>query len=114
AQTVRKTTQRRYTDLMKKHVIPIIGKVQLAKLTPLDVQRLYASRLDPKEGKLSPTTVQQIHVILHKALKQAVRWGLLTRNVTEAVDRPHKATPEYVTWNQQQALAFLAIADGHE
>src|SRR5207244_298169 len=50
AQTVRKTTQRRYSDLMRKHVIPIIGKVQLAKLSPLDIQRLYTDRLDPERG----------------------------------------------------------------
>jgi integrase len=57
AQSVRKTTQRRYSDLMKQHVIPIIGKVQLAKLAPLDIQRLYTDRLDSNEGKLSPTNV---------------------------------------------------------
>jgi len=91
--------------------VPIIGRVHLAKLSPLDVQRLYADRL---AAGLSPTTVNLIHCVLHRALKQAVRWGLLTRNVTEAVDPPREATPEYSTWNKEQAAAFLAVADQHE
>jgi integrase len=109
--SVKPTTRQRYADLLKNHVQPTIGRVQLAKLTPLDVQKLYADKL---KGGLSPTTVSLIHNILHHALKQAVRWGLLTRNVTEAVDPPREATPEYITWNQQQAAAFLAVADEHE
>ena len=109
--SVRPTTVKRYTDMVEKHANPIIGTIQLAKLSPLDVQRLYADRL---AANLSPTTVALLHNILHKALKQAVRWGLLTRNVTEAVDPPRQATPEYVTWNQEQASAFLAVADKND
>ena len=63
---------------------------------------------------MSPTTVGLLHCILHRALKQAVRWELLTRNVTEAVDPPREATPEYVTWNERQVAAFLTVADQHE
>ncbi len=109
AQTVRPSTQRRYKDLINKHVIPIVGHLALSKLAPLDIQRLYTDRLST--GKLSPTTVAQIHNIIHKALKQAVRWGMLTRNVTEAVDRPRPARTQYVVWTHAQAAAFLAVAD---
>jgi hypothetical protein len=35
---------------------------------------------------LSKRTVEYIHTVLHSALKQAVRWNLVLRNVTEAVD----------------------------
>jgi len=34
-------------------------------------------------------TVRLLHAILHRALGQAPRWGLLAANVTEAVD-PHR------------------------
>jgi integrase len=107
-QSVRVTTAARYGEILMRHVIPVIGKVQLGKLAPLDIQRLYADRL---AAGLSPSTVALLHNILHKALKQGMRWGLLTRNVTEAVDPPKEATPEYVTWNQTQSAAFLSIAD---
>ncbi|HKP51498.1 MAG TPA: site-specific integrase [Chloroflexia bacterium] len=111
-QSTRATTHRRYGDLMRQHVMPFIGGIKLAKLAPLDVQRLYSDRMEV--ARLSPTTVAQIHTILHKALKQAVRWGLLTRNVTEAVDRPRRITPNYVTWNQTQVSTFLAVSDKDE
>jgi integrase len=110
-QSVRIATQIRYTQVVTQHIEPVVGRILLGKLTPLDVQRLYSDRLD---AGLSPTTVALIHNVLHKALKQAVRWGLLTRNVTEAVDPPREATPEYVTWNQEQAAVFLAVADSDE
>jgi integrase len=110
-QSVRPSTQRRYSDLVRQHIEPVIGRVQLAKLTPLDVQRLYANRLD---AGLSPTSVELLHNILHKALKQAMRWGLLTRNVTEAVDAPRRVLPEYVTWNEAQVAAFLAVAEADD
>lgn len=112
ASTVRPGTQQRYEDIARLHLNPIIGRIRLAKLTPLDVQRLYQDRLT--KGKLSATTVNTIHVVLHKALKQAMRWGLLTRNVTEAVDPPRESTPQYVTWTQPQVALFLGVSDSHE
>ena len=110
-ESVRPSTQKRYSDIVRKHIVSQVGRTQLAKLTPLDVQRLYADRLGIG---LSTTTVALIHNILHKALKQAVRWGLLTRNVTEAVDPPREATLEYVTWNEWQVAHFLDIVQEDE
>lgn len=111
AQSVRPSTHARYADMVRMHVVPLIGNIQLGKLSPLDIQQVYAAGLG---NGLSTTTVRMLHGILHKALRQAVRWGLLTRNVTEMVDVPRKATREYVTWNQKQVAAFLAVSDTHE
>jgi integrase len=33
--------------------------------------------------------VGEIHGLLHKALDDAVKWGLVARNVCDLVDRPH-------------------------
>ncbi len=86
-----------------------LGRKHLAKLTAMDIQQLYTDRLTV--GKLSPTTVVNIHTILHKGLKQARRWGLITHNVAEDVDPPRKARPATVTWNRAQVQAFLAVSD---
>jgi integrase len=106
--TVRPTTQRRYADMVRLHISPYIGHIQVSKLSPFDVQRLYANRL---ASGLSPTTVNLLHGILHKALKQGIRLRFLTRNVTEAVDAPKEATPEYATWSQPEVGQFLAVSD---
>jgi integrase len=107
----RQSTHQRYSDLIRLHIMPLIGNVQLSRLTPLHVQDLYSNRL--AMGKAT-ATVELIHCVLHRALKQAVRWGLLIRNVTELVDAPTRVTPEYTTWNEHQAAMFLQMADGHQ
>ena len=111
ASKVRDTTHRRYGDLIRLHVVPVIGHIKLAKLSPLDVQHLYEDRLS---AGLSSSTVAMIHNVLHNALKQALRWGLVSRNVTEMVDAPREAESEFVAWNQQQVRSFLAIADNDD
>lgn len=112
ASSVRATTHRRYADLLRLHVLPYVGRKQLSKLSALDLQHLYAHR--HTDGHLSMTTVQQIHIIIHKALKQAVKWGLLVRNPADAVEPPRRTTAEMKVWTRAQAAAFLAVADEHE
>lgn len=111
APTLRAATVRRYRDLARLHISAVIGNVKLAKLAPADVQRLYSDRL---AAGLSPTSVRHLHGLLHRALSDAVRWGLIGRNVTEAVDPPRRSTPEAQTWNAEQVTAVLATAAGDD
>ena len=67
------------------HLRPALGSLKLGNVTPAHVRDLYRQKLD---SGLSPPTVQYIHVTLHKALKQAVRDGMIPRNATEAVKPP--------------------------
>lgn len=95
--------------LVDKHVVPALGNVKLSKLTPAHLQGFYRSKLD---AGLSPRTVQYLHVVLHRALKQALRWGLVTRNVAEAVDPPKVHKKEVTPLSPEQARAFLEAARG--
>ncbi len=101
----------RYGEIIRLHITPELGKVQLTRLTPQQVSRFYTKLLD---AGLSRTTVNNIHAVLHKALDQAVRWGLVNRNVTDAVDAPSRSRPDHVTWNGEQVRLFLAEADKDE
>lgn len=109
--TLRPATVRRYRDLARLHIVGIVGNLKLGKLLAADVQRLYANRL---AAGLSPTSVRHIHGLLHRALSDAVRWGLLTRNVTEAVDPPRRSTPEARTWNASEVATVLTVAASDE
>jgi hypothetical protein len=51
--------------------------------------------------------VRYIHSILHRALRDAVRWGYVVRNVADAADPPKAKTPEMRVWNPAQLRAFL-------
>jgi integrase len=67
--SVKPITHSSYEMLVNKHVVPSLGNVRLSNLTPAHLQGFYRSKLD--EG-LSPRTVQYLHVVLHRALKQAL------------------------------------------
>lgn len=109
--SVRPSTHRRYSDVMRKHVIPALGTVHLSKLSPAHLQDLYTNLL--KQG-LSPTTVNLLHVTLHGALKQALRWGMIERNPCDLVDPPRRVTPETITWSVDQTRKVLTIGDSGE
>jgi hypothetical protein len=46
--------------------------------------------------------VYYIHSILHRALRDAVRWGYVVRNVADAADPPKAKTPEMRVWSPAQ------------
>ena len=83
--TVRRSTFAQYESVVRRHLIPALGRVRLKALNPAHARSLYREKLD---SGLSPRTVQYVHVTLHKALKQAVMDGLIPRNVADAVKAP--------------------------
>jgi integrase len=108
--TVKQTTFECYERLMRLHLQPTtLGSVKLKALTPANVRALYREKLD---SGLSPASVQRVHALLHKALKQAVNDGLVPRNVTEAVKAPRQSRKEIQALNPEQARAFLGAARG--
>ena len=104
---VKPITYESYERIIRVHVVPTLGRVKLNKLNPLHLQSLYKERLD---SGLSSRTVQYIHVVMHRALKQAVRWGLVPRNVSEAVDPPKIHRKEMRPLSPDQARTFLEAA----
>ena len=57
-------------------------------------------------------TILHARGLLSSALKQAMRWGLVARNVAELVDAPRAAKVNRKTWTPEQARAFLDAARG--
>jgi integrase len=106
---VRARTHERYCELLQLHVLPILGKVQLQKLLPQHLQKLYNQKLE--EG-YAPQTVKHIHRVLHRALGDALRWQLVVRNVCDAVDPPRVPKKEMQALTGEQALQFLEAAAG--
>ncbi len=105
AHTLRPKTIEAYSYLIRLHVKPEIGNIRLTALSPAHVQHLYTTKLD--EG-LSRRTVKFIHSVLHKALEQAVRWGLVMRNVCDLADPPKPIKPTHKVWDAEQVKRFLA------
>lgn len=99
-----------YRLQVRLHIRPTLGKKKLAKLGPAHVQALYRSKLD---GGLSPASVRYIHAVLSRALKQATRWELVSRNVAEYVDPPAPVRKEMTTLPPGQARELLGAAEGN-
>jgi integrase len=99
----------RYEQLIRVHVLPVIGSVPIARLAPQQLQATYAKALS---GGLSSTTVHQVHAVMHKALKQACAWGAVGRNVADLVDVPPVDRKEMKVLTPEQARRFLEAAKG--
>ncbi len=80
---LRHNTWMGYCQSVQKHIVPFVGDVRLADLRPDHVQRLYSDRLAAGVGA---GAVRSSHKVLHRALGQAVRWGLVVRNVAHLVE----------------------------
>jgi integrase len=109
-------TLERYTEILERHVIPALGTAQLQKLRPTAVQAYYtqaeqSGRLDGGGG-LSRRTILQFHRILHKALRQALRWQFVEFNVMDAVEPPKPVYEEAATLNRDELARFLNRAQG--
>jgi len=109
--TLRITSYARYRVLLRKHILPVIGHLQLQKLTPQQVQALYSRKVN--EG-MAPKTIQNMHGLLHKALDNAVKWGLVPRNVCDAVSTPRLPHHEIFPLTREQAQQFVAKIEGHQ
>jgi integrase len=105
--TVRPRTYEANRWAVQLHICPALGRIKLSQLTPAHVQGLYRSKLD---SGLSPATVHKVHTVLHKALKQAMRWSLVPRNVTEAVTPPRPAAEEMRPLSPEEAQLLLKAA----
>ena len=103
-----------------KYVTPVLGGRRLDHVTPKDLDQLYAalltSGLRQRKVGLSPRTVRYVHVVLQKALGDAVRKGELARNVATMADPPRaKDTkpPEMAWWTPAELRTFLDLT-AHE
>jgi len=74
-----------YEQMIRLYIKPAIGKTLLSGLRPEHLQQLYNSM---QEKNLSTSTIRQTHIVIHSSLKQGVINGLITRNVSEAVQAP--------------------------
>lgn len=109
-QVIRPRSYERYEAIIRLHLVPMLGKLPLQKLTGQHLQQLYTEKL---ESGLSSTTVSAIHSMLHTALDDAIKLGILTRNVCEAVSPPRKVHKEMKPLTPEQVRQLLEVAKGH-
>jgi len=110
ATTVRPATVASYRRIVSSAVVPRIGSVPLQKLRAPDLNRLYAELLASggrRRHGLSAKSVRNVHIVVHRALADAVRWGDLSRNPADNADAPQVQRKEMRTWSAGETRTFL-------
>ena len=101
---VRPGTYKPYEAIVRLHIKPTLGSVKLDKLNAMQLEKLYRQKLD---SGLSARRVRYIHVTIRKALKDAVRLQLLSRNVADAAIPPRQSKSEIEPLTQDQMRSLL-------
>jgi integrase len=97
-----------YASMVRLHINPVIGRIKLTKLTPVDVERMMRASSTVKNGNYARR-------VLRAALGVAVDRGQLLRNVASMVsdlriDKADKYEAQFLTLAQGRHL-LAAVAD---
>ena len=105
-------TQERYEGIIRRQIVPYLGDVALAELTPGAIEAMQSGLL---RSGLASSTVRNAHIILSSAYKEAVRLGLTDLNpvasVAPPVKRHRRLVPPSVVVVQD--LLRLALEERH-
>ena len=99
-----------YRDIIERQTNPVLGKIELQKLKPVQVQNWLGGLL--KSG-LSVRSVRQAHGVLRSALQNAVQMELLIRNVADIAKPPKVEANEVEILLPAQIAAILAALAGN-
>jgi len=97
-----------YTSIVKHHLLPNLGHIQLKQLQPYAIEEYYGKALQ----QLSPRTVHHHHRVLSQSLKYAVRQGYLGRNPCELVSAPSPKKKHMRTLTREETKVLLDVAKG--
>lgn len=106
ADKIRPTTRRDYRTSIDRHIVPAIGTKRLDKLTTAHIRQMH-------QAIGSRRAAEKAHVILKKALGDAVREGMLTGNVAERIDAPKYRKPKRTSLSVEIAQRIIQQAGRH-
>jgi integrase len=114
--TVKASTQASYADMTRRHIVPALGHLSLAKLSRDDIRRFVRQLAHTKSQRrgadqvLSGRTVNYVHSILRRALEDGRREELVGRNVAGEVPSPRYERREFEPLVPDEARTLLAAA----
>lgn len=113
------------TYSLKKYVTPHIGSLQISKITPHDIQRLFDYLLEPKNKEemdernkkavyglgLSITTMRGIRVDVNAAFNFAMDQDLILKNPVKKTVLPPPPLSAVNPFTIEEAWAFVSVKD---
>lgn len=104
------TTVSGYQNIIRNHIVPALGRVRLADLSP-ELINGYYQWLSAEKG-LSPNTVRKHHVLLHTALKSAFRQGVIPANPIQRATPPRPVEAQAVYYTPARLSQLLRAIRG--
>jgi integrase len=104
-----RSTWRHYEQLTRTYIVPSLGKIKVRDLRPEHIQAFYNRLFEHQVGVY---TIRKIHIILHSALQQAVKTGMIERNPAGFVQPPKEPASEMAILNESQVSQLLIAAQG--
>lgn len=108
ANKVKPLTLSSYSAMIKNHIIPAFGAVEVQAVKGAHIQRLYNSMT--KAG-LSGKTVKNVGAILHKSFSVAMKQGIIATNPCDAAELPKAEYKEIRPLADDEIPRFLAAID---
>jgi len=97
-----------YTAIIKNHITPAFGAVELQAVKGTHSQRLYNSMI---EAGRSGKTVKNVSAVLHKAFSVALKQGLISANPCDAAELPKAERKEIHPLADKEIPLFLAAIE---
>ncbi len=112
---VRESSYHEYKRIILHHLIPQLGGIELQRLSPTQIDRMYALLLTHGRadgtGGLAPRSVLYTHRVLNAALNHALKQRLITYNPTIGVSNTPKPRKYQVdVYTPEELLKLLAAA----
>lgn len=102
---VKESTLKNYRRLVKNHILPSLGHIEMCKLSPIVIQQLY-NKLK-SGGYMSDENIRKVHTIIKDSLNKAVKWDLINKNPASLVDSPKVAKSEINVWDTDEVKRLL-------
>lgn len=105
---VKLLTLQSYRGIIKRHITPEIGAIELQAVKGSHIQRLYNALT--KKG-LCGKTVKNVAAVLHKAFSVALKQGLIQINPCDAAELPKAERHEITPLKDEEIPLFLSAIE---
>lgn len=108
--TVKPGSWVQYEQVSRAYITPWIGRIKLTELRTDQIQSMYNRLLMQNVGVFA---VRKCHTVLHSALQQALRAGILSRNPATFAQPPRLPIKEMGIFDESQVSQLLVAASGY-
>ncbi|SKT46766.1 tyrosine-type recombinase/integrase [Mycobacteroides abscessus] len=109
---VKPKTERDYRSTINNYIVPFIGSVKLEKLTTDHVRKMIRANQarETDDGRKATRSAQKAYVLLNRAVKDAIKEEVLTKNVVALVKKPNHNAKERTAYSDGTAKSLLQKA----